>query len=75
VSRSKSATKSFDQLNQGLDTVVHGLGEIRNAFGTGHGFEATHVPISLPHARLVATTALALATFLWDIHDATRSTP
>lgn len=49
----------------GLNSAVHGLAELRNQLGRGHG-RTTASPALERHARLAFNTAVALTEFLYD---------
>lgn len=51
---------------QSLTTLAHGLAELRNPYGTGHGKRANAKGLELRHARLAVHAAVALATFLFE---------
>ncbi len=52
-----------EQLGRRLASVVHQLGELRNATGAGHG-QATLTDVPAGDARLAAAAAVALADFV-----------
>jgi hypothetical protein len=51
-----------------LSTVVQGISEIRNLYGTGHGKHGKTQPIKPRHAKLAIGAAATLATFLFETH-------
>ena len=56
---------------KGLNSIVNGIGEIRNeGFGTGHGVYG-RPELDVATARLVVTAAAAAATFYIEAHAAT----
>jgi hypothetical protein len=55
---------------QNLASVVQGLAELRNNYGTGHGKHAGAVGLGLPHARLAVHAATGLAVFLFETWEA-----
>lgn len=59
--------KSVKQMLSGLTSIVQGLTELRNLYGTGHGKVA---PSNLQdyHVQLAVTAAGAAAAFLLDVH-------
>ena len=51
-----------------LATIVQGLAELRNPYGTGLGHEGRARGLKLRHARLPAGAASTLALFLMETH-------
>jgi len=51
-----------------LASITQGIGELRNAYGTGHGKGAKHRGLSPRHARLAVGAASTLAIFLVQTH-------
>lgn len=49
-----------------LRAIVKYLGELRNAYGSGHGKSATYKGLQPRHARLAVGSSLTLVRFLWD---------
>ena len=49
-----------------LRAIVRFLGELRNAYGSGHGKSATYKGLQPRHARLAVGSSLTLVQFLWD---------
>lgn len=52
-----------------LSQIVHGLAELRNAYGTGHGRAPGTGGLQPRHARLAAGAASTLAIFLFETHE------
>ena len=66
--------KSSDKIKNILSsfgTIVHGMAELRNTYGTGHGKPANTKGLSSRHARLAAGAASTLVAFLVET-DAAR---
>lgn len=53
-----------------LGTVVSGLAEMRNLYGSGHGRGGKTRGLSPRHAKLAAGAAATLAVFLFETHEA-----
>ncbi len=53
-----------------LGQISQGIAELRNLYGTGHGKSGKAKGLSSRHARLAASCATALATFLFETHEA-----
>lgn len=51
-----------------LAQIAHGMAELRNVYGTGHGPDARTVGLEPRHARLAIGAAGTLAAFLIDTH-------
>jgi hypothetical protein len=51
-----------------LSTTTHGLAEIRNLYGTGHGKNSRHRGLQPRHARLAVATAAAFAEFIVETY-------
>jgi hypothetical protein len=52
-----------------LSTIVQGLAELRNLYGTGHGKACSAKGLTSRHARLAVGASTTLAVFLFDTHD------
>ncbi len=52
-----------------LGQIVHGLAELRNEYGTGHGRAPGAGGLQARHARLAAGAASTLAMFLFETHE------
>ncbi len=56
------------RLVSNLASILHGLAELRNLYGTGHGKEARTQSITPRHAKLAVGAAATLATFLFETY-------
>src|SRR5262249_7301518 len=65
---SSKAADTVRRLLSNLATIVHGVAELRNPFGTGHGPDGRARGLQPRHARLVAGAASTLALFLLETH-------
>ena len=65
---SVKGAESIKRLLANLGSVVQGLGELRNLYGTGHGRSGKQRSIEPRHARLASGAAAALVTFLLETH-------
>ena len=63
-----NAAKSIKSILSSLSTVVHGLSELRNQYGSGHGKKANFKGLSPRHAKLSVGAASTLAIFLLETH-------
>jgi len=55
-----------------LGSIVYGLAELRNLYGSGHGRSGPLRGLTPRHARLAVSSAGALCTFLLETHDARK---
>lgn len=58
-----------------LATIVQGLAELRNLYGTGHGKRGSSKGLTTRHARLAVGAATTLAVFLFDTYNARATKP
>ena len=72
------ATRGADiirRLLSNLGTIGNNLAELRNLYGTGHGKHGKSTGLNARHAKLAVGAAGTLAVFLFETHEATKSTP
>lgn len=62
------AAKTIKRLLSNLATITHGIAELRNTYGTGHGKEAATKGLGPRHAKLAVGAASTLAVFLAETH-------
>lgn len=62
------ASSTIKNLLSNLATIVQGLAELRNPYGTGHGPEGRVKGLEPRHAKLAVGTATTLVTFLFDTY-------
>lgn len=62
------AAKSIKSILGSLTTVVQGLSELRNQYGSGHGKKASFKGLTSRHAKLSVGAASTLAIFLLETH-------
>lgn len=70
IDDSAKGAKSIKRLLNNLGSVVSGLAELRNLYGTGHGKHGHAKGVHPRHARLAVGAAATLATFLLETHRA-----
>jgi len=63
------AAETIKRLLSNFATIVQGVAELRNAYGTGHGKPAGTKGLQSRHAKLVVGAATALAVFLVETHQ------
>lgn len=51
-----------------LGQIAHGMAELRNLYGDGHGKSVGFVSLPPRYARLAVGTATAAARFIWETH-------
>jgi hypothetical protein len=68
VDNNKKGAESIKKILGGLTTIVQGLAELRNEYGTGHGKNASFKGLQPRHAKLAANAASAVAYFLLEAH-------
>jgi hypothetical protein len=65
----KKASKTIKTILGSLGTVVHGICELRNDYGSGHGKQVKFTGLNKRHARLAVGAATTLAIFLLETHE------
>ncbi|MFH1066797.1 MAG: abortive infection family protein [bacterium] len=66
-------SETIKRLLNNLATIAHGLAEIRNLYGTGHGKGGKTPAIKPRHAKLAVGAAITLATFLFETHQENKA--
>ena len=56
------------RLSNNLVSVLNGLAELRNLYGTGHGKDGKTQTLTPRHAKLAVGASATLATFLFETH-------
>lgn len=69
VNDEKKAAKTIKTILGSLGTVVHGICELRNDYGSGHGKEANFKGLGPRHSKLAVGAASTLAIFLLETHE------
>lgn len=67
TNNSEQAENSIVMVLNGMATSIHGLTELRNNFGSGHGHEAGFQGLEKRHAKICVGFATELARFYLDI--------
>ena len=62
------AAENIRRLLSNLATITHGVAELRNSYGTGHGKKATSKGLNPRHAKLAVGSASTLAIFLIETY-------
>ena len=63
------AANSIKQILGSLSSVVQGISEIRNEYGSGHGKEGRFKGLQPRHAKLAVGAASTLAIYLLETHE------
>jgi hypothetical protein len=66
------AASSIKQILGSLSSVVQGIGEVRNEYGSGHGKDGKFRGLQPRHAKLAVGAASTLAVYLLDTHETKR---
>ncbi len=69
----KKASQTIKNTLSGISTIVSGVNDLRNSYGSGHGKEKDYAGLSRRHARLVVGLSTSATIFLWDTHKANMS--
>ncbi len=72
VSDTSPSADSIRMVLGSLATVVAGIAQLRNAYGTGHGHAPGRSGLGPRHARLAVGAASTIATFLYETAVARR---
>ncbi len=69
VADTAKGAETIRRLLNNLGSVVVGVAELRNLYGSGHGRSGSVKGLTPRHARLVVTAAGAICTFLLETYD------
>lgn len=69
IDQAAKGASSIKRLLSNLASLVNGLSELRNLYGTGHGKHGKAKGVHPRHARLAVGAAATLATFLLETHE------
>ncbi len=72
ISNEVKAASSIKQILGSLSSVVQGIGELRNEYGSGHGKNGKFIGLQPRHAKLAVGAASTLAIYLLDTHESKR---
>ena len=70
IPESKRGTDTIKRVLGSLGSIGHGLAELRNLYGTGHGRHGASGGLQPRHARLAVGAMATLAVFLFETHEA-----
>lgn len=69
VEKERRGGDAIKQVLRSFSSMVQGIAELRNLYGTGHGKHGNTASIQARHARLAVGAAATLATFLFETHS------
>lgn len=72
ISNEAKAAKSIRQILGSLSSVVQGIAEVRNEYGSGHGKDSSFKGLQPRHAKLAVGAASTLAIYLLETHEIRR---
>lgn len=72
VSEHTKGSEVIKRLTSNMASVLQGLTELRNLYGTGHGKDGKTQSLSPRHAKLAVGAATTLARFLFETHKETQ---
>jgi hypothetical protein len=68
IQDSAKGSDTIKRILSNLSSVLQGIGELRNKYGTGHGKEGNSKGLTPRHARLVAGTTATIVHFIFETH-------
>ena len=69
ISNEAKAASSIRQILGSLSSVVQGIAEVRNEYGSGHGKDSGFKGLQPRHAKLAVGAASTLAIYLLETHE------
>ncbi len=69
IDDTKKAADTIKGILGHLSAIPKGIGELRNAYGSGHGKEARFKGLSSRHAGLAVGSAITFVNFVWETHQ------
>ena len=63
------ARDTIQRILNNLTTITHGIAELRNSYGTGHGKDSKSKGLRSRHAKLAVGAASTVAVFLLETHN------
>lgn len=73
ISDSIKGSDTIKRILSNLSSVLQGIGELRNKYGTGHGKDGSTKGLTARHARLVVGSTSAIVHFIFDTHTEKKS--
>lgn len=68
VDNPTQADKSIKQIIGGLNSVIQGITELRNAYGSGHGKEKDFIALPSSYAKFIVSVVSDIVLFLLQIN-------
>lgn len=72
IPEAAKGAESIRRVLSNLGSIVYGVAELRNLYGSGHGRSGSLKGLTPRHARLVVSSAGALCAFLLETYDARK---
>ncbi|QQR83342.1 abortive infection family protein [Candidatus Peregrinibacteria bacterium] len=69
ISEKVRGEETIKRLLSNLSTVVNGISELRNLYGSGHGKKKHYTSLEPRHARLAVGASSVLATFIIETYE------
>mgnify|MGYP001279761768 CR=1 FL=1 len=69
VDKHRRGGDAIKQVLRSFASMVQGIAELRNLYGTGHGKHGKSASIQARHARLAVGAAVTLTSFLFETHS------
>lgn len=69
LDKSNEANQTLKRTLSNLGQIVIGIGELRNAYGTGHGKVNNNSGLKSYHARFAVNAGVTLARFLMEVYE------
>lgn len=69
IPEAAKGAEAIKKVLNALGTIVHGMAELRNLYGTGHGRPGNRQAVYPRHAKLAVGAAITLATFLLETQE------
>lgn len=69
ISDDVKGAKSIKQILGSLKAIAHGISELRNLYGSGHGKSSSFTGLEPRHASLAVGSSVTLVRFLWDSYE------
>lgn len=68
IDNKKLGSQSMKKVLGGVGSILSGITELRNLYGTGHGKDSQAVGVTATQAHLVVGLAASLGKFLFEVH-------
>lgn len=65
----KKGANTIKAILGNLKAIAHGIAELRNPYGSGHGKSGTYIGLQPRHASLAIGSSITLTRFLWDSYE------